>query len=279
MAKSTYFAEEGNIEERVRLKRQSELLNRYVTPLDAVDMAPVHDVIDIACGTGCWCIQLAKTHPDLHIVGIDHDAGIWSFAQNQAKVERVQIDFQLANALEPLPFPDNSFDLVHMRLVMGFTKRDAWPALLQECKRILRPGGVLICVEQTHVLTNNYEYERRAQVLYTAFNKVGYTFADDERLSHACVGIMLPTLFEQTGFTNVADKPFHVCFSTGTDAHESTLQNFIAAFKSAGPVLERMKLSTLKQTEEIQNYIKSLIGKPNFVGYWGFISAYGRKPI
>src|SRR6266699_2543618 len=39
--------------------------------------------------------------------------------------------------------PGGWFDLVNARTIAGFMRTSDWPALVQECVRILRPGGIL----------------------------------------------------------------------------------------------------------------------------------------
>lgn len=57
------------------------------------------------------------------------------------------VKFQVANMLEGLPFPDNTFDFVHMRLLLIGVKKDEWPELFKEVFRVLKPGGCAQSVE------------------------------------------------------------------------------------------------------------------------------------
>ncbi len=47
------------------------------------------------------------------------------------------------NALKPLAFEDASFDLINMRFIAAFMHQEMWPKLFLECRRLLRPGGML----------------------------------------------------------------------------------------------------------------------------------------
>src|SRR5581483_2739111 len=110
--KSTYFANEGDVREKMRLERQAKILDKTLDVLSGLDLSSVHDVLGIACGTGSWLIYFAQQHPKCHVVGLDNDRGILAFARAQASVAGVSIDFQEGNALEPLKFDDASFDLI-----------------------------------------------------------------------------------------------------------------------------------------------------------------------
>lgn len=47
----------------------------------------------------------------------------------------------------PLPFPDNTFDLVHQREVGILLPFQCWQPLLEDIHRILKPGGIIHLVE------------------------------------------------------------------------------------------------------------------------------------
>lgn len=57
------------------------------------------------------------------------------------------VSFQIGNALERLPFSDNTFDFVNIRLFIIALKGEEWPVVIQEAYRILKPGGYLQIVE------------------------------------------------------------------------------------------------------------------------------------
>lgn len=86
-------------------------------------------VLDVACGTGDLCIDLASRGQQA--VGIDLSIGMISNARTAAPL--VQTD-----ALE-MPFPSASFD----GAVSGFALRNvvALDALFKELARVVRPGG------------------------------------------------------------------------------------------------------------------------------------------
>lgn len=57
------------------------------------------------------------------------------------------VSFQTGNALERLPFSDNTFDFVNIRLFIIALKGEEWPVVIREAYRILKPGGYLQIVE------------------------------------------------------------------------------------------------------------------------------------
>ena len=116
-----------------------DLINRIITfgldrrwrrtTVDALSLAQGSTVLDVACGTGDLCIDLASRA--YLPVGIDLSIGMLAHARTSAPL--VQTD-----ALA-MPFPGASFD----GAVSGFALRNvvALGSLFTELARVVRPGG------------------------------------------------------------------------------------------------------------------------------------------
>ncbi|BAU64714.1 Methyltransferase type 11 [Stanieria sp. NIES-3757] len=111
------------------------------------------NIIDVGCGIGGSTLYLAQKF-GAKATGISLSPVQVSRATARAKSagleERVQ--FQVANALE-MPFADHSFDLV-WSLESGEHMPDK-TKFLQECYRVLQPGGKLILATWCHRETNS----------------------------------------------------------------------------------------------------------------------------
>jgi demethylmenaquinone methyltransferase / 2-methoxy-6-polyprenyl-1,4-benzoquinol methylase len=92
-------------------------------------------VLDLACGTGDLCRELAAA--GLRPVGVDRSAGMLAAARTSAPLVR-------GDALR-LPVPDGAVD----GIVCGFALRNflALEPFLAECARVLRPGGRVALLE------------------------------------------------------------------------------------------------------------------------------------
>ena len=132
-------------EELNRLDFQHYML-RYA--LKGNFVAPLRDpraILDVACGTGRWAMEMATLFPQANVVGFDItpppvEAG--------AAVSRPDnFAFLQGNMLEGLPFPDNSFDFTHQRLVAVALPTNQWARQLRELMRVTRPGGWVELVE------------------------------------------------------------------------------------------------------------------------------------
>lgn len=119
-------------------------------------------VLDVGCGGGQIAAELARTNPCFSVFGLD-------LAMPQVRKARKRSDaarFVPGSALD-LPFPDASFDLVYS---IGSIKH--WPDRirgLDECVRVLRPGGRLLVLDIDRECTDE---ESRAFIRQTRFPKI-----------------------------------------------------------------------------------------------------------
>jgi demethylmenaquinone methyltransferase/2-methoxy-6-polyprenyl-1,4-benzoquinol methylase len=122
-----------------------DLLNRLLTfgmdvgwrrkAVRSLGLANGSGVLDLACGTGDLCRELAAA--GLRPVGVDRSAGMLATARTSAPLVR-------GDALR-LPVPDGAVD----GIVCGFALRNflALEPFLAECARVLRPGGRVALLE------------------------------------------------------------------------------------------------------------------------------------
>ncbi|KAI4863056.1 S-adenosyl-L-methionine-dependent methyltransferase [Hypoxylon rubiginosum] len=100
-------------------------------------LAPIGDdpkkVLDIGCGTGIWATDFADAYPSCEVIGTDISPTQPPWAPPNLRFE--MDDF----AAVPWTFAPSSFDLVHLRYLLGAV-RD-WDALCAEAFRALRPGA------------------------------------------------------------------------------------------------------------------------------------------
>jgi SAM-dependent methyltransferase len=120
--------------------------------LQAAQLAPGLDVLDVGSGTGDPALTLASVvGPGATVVATDPSPDLLVTAQEQAaRVGLTNLRCQQAD-VAALPFPDGSFDRVTCRLgVMYFLDPVAG---LAEMRRVLRPGGraaVLVWGDPAH---------------------------------------------------------------------------------------------------------------------------------
>ncbi len=106
----------------------------------SLGLAPERVVLDLACGTGDLCLELARH--GLLAVGLDRSSGMLQAAQTRTGSHRPPL---VRGDGLALPLRAGALD----GIVCGFALRNfaALPPMLAECARVLRPGGRLALLE------------------------------------------------------------------------------------------------------------------------------------
>ena len=102
--------------------------------------------LDVCCGTADWTIALAEAAgKDGEVVGLDFSKNMLKIGEEKLQARNLdQATLIHGNAME-LPFEDNSFDYV----TIGFGLRNVpdYNQVLREMYRVLKPGGMAVCLE------------------------------------------------------------------------------------------------------------------------------------
>lgn len=105
------------------------------------------EILDVGCGTGTLAIQIKKEYGnEVNVYGIDPSPQMIPYAIEKAKKEQCTISFEV-QAIQSLKFPDNTFDVVFLSLVLHHIPEHHRIAGINEIMRVLKPGGRLIIVE------------------------------------------------------------------------------------------------------------------------------------
>ena len=142
-AQQGYFVNAENAAEMARLTKQAHILSEHLGLFPtSLDLSSTQDILDIACGPGEWAMETARFFPDKQITGIDISNIMINYARYTAQSLNISnVHFMISDATHQLPFPDACFDLINTRLITGFMRTTTWLPLLEECIRVLRPGG------------------------------------------------------------------------------------------------------------------------------------------
>jgi SAM-dependent methyltransferase len=100
---------------------------------------PGRRVLEIGCGAGVDLARFAKG--GAVVTGVDLAPSAIELARANFEQQNVRAELQVTNG-EQLPFPEASFDLVFAHGVVQYTADPQ--RLVDECRRVLRPGGEAI---------------------------------------------------------------------------------------------------------------------------------------
>lgn len=227
---------------------------------ERADLTGIMRILDVGCGPGGWAVDVASGYPHLEVVGIDISKTMIAYATSEAQRYTLQnATFTLMNALQPLNFPDQHFDLVNMRAAVEYIPRDKWHPLLQECYRITRPGGILRLMEADRIAhTNNNAFEKYHTLYSQMLHQRGYGFSPDGYT----FGItpMLGKLLHNAGYQRTFMKSFAIDLSYNTIFHPRYLRLIEMRFEEVRQqLLARNLARNLATPEALANTYKILL--------------------
>jgi ubiquinone/menaquinone biosynthesis C-methylase UbiE len=247
-----YFIDAENAAEMARLTKQAQTLSEEIGLFpSALDLTGVHDILDVACGPGGWALEVARRFPEKQITGLDISRIMINYARYTSQsLDITNAQFLLGDATQALPFPDNSFDLVNTRLITGFMRTTTWQPLLQECLRILRPGGFFCMCESDCVGSTNSSAMARYGTLTSQFMRSkGQYFNSEGEMSG--VAAVLPRLFVKVGYEHVQKEALVVDVSADQPAHESAHEDFKIFLKLLQPALVHSRLIEQQKVDRL----------------------------
>ncbi|MCL6511918.1 MAG: ubiquinone/menaquinone biosynthesis methyltransferase [Anaerolineae bacterium] len=144
-----------------RITRRYDLMNRVMTggrdqawrrmAARELRLGACGLVLDLATGTGDLAFAVREAYPDARVVAMDFSETILREGMRKARVRDEQrIAWGVGDALA-LPFPDATFDgCTNAFLIRNVVNL---PLCLREMKRVVKPGGRVVCMEITHPQT------------------------------------------------------------------------------------------------------------------------------
>lgn len=235
-------------------------------------------VLDIACGPGGWAIDLAFAQPDMEVIGIDISQTMITYANARASSQGIHnCSFGVMDTTQTLDFSDHCFDLVNGRLLSSFLHKDAWMKLLQECRRILQPGGILRITETDNGgVTNSPAFDQLNTLLFQAMHRAGYGFSPHG----TTLGItpMLERLFAQAGYTQIQSQAHSVNVSCDAEAWHDFYRNTEIVFDGALPMLQKANSNTQEDLPSLYQRMLREMQAQDFCGRWYLLSVQGRTP-
>jgi len=276
---STYFVQDRrNKHELTRLALQDQMLTNAMGGVlpEQTDPKAFQRVLDVACGTGGWLIEMAQTYPEMSLVGIDISQRTIKYAQRQAEAHQVQnqVKFYIMDGLSKLDFPAASFDMVNLRLGVSFLRTWDWANMLRELLRITRSGGTVRITDGDIIYqSNSPALTKLFTMLLSAFHRAGHVY------TNATTGLTdhLPQLLAQHGCEQIQTKAHVIRYPAGTPEGEACYEDLVIGFQNARPFIEKWgndskDYGTIyrRATEEMQ--------LPDFLAMANYLTVWGRKP-
>ncbi len=234
-------------------------------------------LLDIGCGAGLWLLDVAHDYPKLEAVGIDISPMMIEYATTAARSQGLDnARFMNMDAIQPLDFDDDSFDLINARYISIFLPKTTWPCFMRECSRVTVSGGLMRLTEWERPLTNSLAVEQ----LYTMFTQAqkqrGISFSPTGQ----CIGIIpvMPHLLRDAGYTDIKSKTYEIDFSSGSENHETGYLHFLVTFQIIQPFFVQMELATQPELEALYQQALLDIMSDNYCSFFTIRTVWGKKP-
>jgi SAM-dependent methyltransferase len=186
-----------------------------------------------------------------------------------------KVTFQQMNILKPLDFDDDTFDFINARFLTGFMSPVDWTALLQECRRILRPGGILRLMEaEDFGITNSPAIERFIQLGIAAGRKLRRTFFAEGRFGGTMA--MLGPLLRNTGFQEIHQPAYIIDWSSDTQAFYPMSANVKVVLQLLKPFLIQTDSLSIEEFEALYEQALVEMNSSDFVATMLYLSAWGK---
>jgi SAM-dependent methyltransferase len=177
-------------------------------------------ILDVGCTVGHNAVPFAQAFPDAEVTAIDTAAASLRYgAARAAGLGVSNIRFVQASGEDLSRFPDNHFDWVQTTMFLHELSAASMPKILAECRRVLKPGGLLLHVEQPQYGPD--------MPLYEQFIRDWDAYNNNEPFWSAMHGVDLKMMMEEAGFpmdhqfvTGVRAIPDKSLFPASPDGEE-----------------------------------------------------------
>lgn len=277
----TYLLDPENTAEMARLEIQARFLTKgmggVLPEFHNALPTDISSCLDLGCGPGEWAREVAHLHPAVQVVGFDISEGAITYAQSLAKKQHLRnIHFDLGNLLDPLPYPDASFDMINGRMLVCVLKNDRWPLVLRECLRVVKPGGWIRLTEcDDFGQTNSPACELVNRWYVDVCRKVGYAFPV---LPYSInITPMLGRLLTEAGWGEISYQDYALDISYGSEIHPSMCQDYRVACKQAERLMLRLAVAEPEEFQRTFDALVSEVSARSFHGIWRFLTVRARR--
>ncbi|KAI7903829.1 S-adenosyl-L-methionine-dependent methyltransferase [Cokeromyces recurvatus] len=221
-------------------------------------------ILDVGCGPGTWIMDVATEFPTSECIGLDMcDV----FPTN---IRPKNVSFQIGNVLlNRLPFEDNTFDMVYLRLFILAFRSHEWIPVLKEILRVLKPGGCFLSLEACM-------FEDGNDFTKCFINNFIKTMLKREQ--EPFIANKMKDFMKLAGFDAVKSIKKNVYLGRPDQVNREFLWDLRTLVKSIQPFFaEQAQISDEKYPQYLDDLITNCQKQPECI--WPMISTLGRKPL
>jgi ubiquinone/menaquinone biosynthesis C-methylase UbiE len=280
-----YFIDTENPTEMTRLIHQGTLITAGLGgPLDGLtehECQRLHAILDVACGPGEWVLRVAEAtnavHPTTTIIGIDISRQMIDYARAQARMKDFpHARFEVMDMLQPFAFADHRFDLVNARMLMAAVPSVSWASLLQECRRVTRPGGIIRLTECEMPLSASPHHMQINDLISQATHVAGHGFSPNG--NHIVITPMLIPFLKQVGCRQIHSRGYGISITFGSALYETILQQAVVSYQLLRPFVVSKGLLSAEDFDDLTVLALADMQALDFSAIWYFFTAWGTVP-
>lgn len=228
------------------------------------------EILEPGCGVGAQTEILLRRFPQCRVTGVDRSPAQLERAKMQLKEplqhDRVQL---VQSEGKTLPFNESSFDGAFICFVLEHVPQPI--EMLQEIRRVMRPGSFLYCTE---VLNSSFFFHPYAPATLKycfAFNDHQWNMGGDP-----FCGAKLGNHLTDAGFQNVETKVHSFLLDRRMPkTRNAYFVDYFEMLRSAAPALIEAKLIEASLVTEMEKEWKAAIKDPDAVLFFSFVQARG----
>ncbi|KAI9494831.1 S-adenosyl-L-methionine-dependent methyltransferase [Zychaea mexicana] len=222
-------------------------------------------VLDVACGTGIWILEMATEFPHAQFHGIDLST------MYPADIKPPNTHFCQGDVLNGLPYTDAYFDYIHMSLVYNCFSYEDRKQLLLEIRRVLKPGGYVEFRDLDPYLRNTGPKTREA------LKPFHQAMMDNLDVDITWTTHMCENLQHTAGMTDIHHQVVSINFISSSKLSETFNATVFAEWESYRYFcVKYYNLTNEEYNAMIQSVMEECKKQRSFLNY---VMCWGRKPI
>jgi len=166
-------------------------------------------LLDVGCGAGSITADLAELVAPGAVTGMDTSPGPLADAADLARRRGVAVELTVAD-VHALPYPDDSFDVVHAHQVLQHLADPV--GALREMRRVCRPGGIVAARDADYPAMTWYPPEPGLDAWLALYQRVARASG-----GRPDAGRRLLSWARAAGFTDVTATASAWCYATAQE--------------------------------------------------------------
>jgi len=227
-------------------------LGSLVPGINEAKIQDFHEVLEIGCGPGSWVLEMAQSYyaSGIQVMGIDSNTVALAYARKQAANLKLDntIFLQVDHLSGPFTsFPSGSFDLISAQFLNKKLFPQQWAGLFHECRRLLKPGGMLRVTEFEMGISNAPAHEELIDLWIQAMRVTGRSLSPTNR--HLGLLCELLPMLQEARFHHTVMLSTMINYSKGAPMHTEWVKDYLIMSQIALPLLVELELVTQERAE------------------------------